>query len=98
MLFHSTLPPDKVEKERGIILEELAKDRDQGAYERERALDLCAFGPEGPGLPVVGSAQSIRTMSRDAIVSFYHRFYTTQNMTARRDRRLPVERDGTDDS
>ncbi len=81
MLFHSTLPPEKVEKERGIILEELSKDRDQGTFERERALDLCAFGPLGPGLPVVGSAQSIRSMSRDAILSFYHRFYTPQNMT-----------------
>jgi zinc protease len=81
MLFHSTLPPEKVEKERGIILEELAKDRDQGSFETERQLDLCAFGPGGPGLPVLGSEQSIRTISRDSIGAFYRRLYTPQNMT-----------------
>jgi zinc protease len=81
MLFHSTLPAEKIEKERGIILEELAKDSDQGTFERDRALDLCAFGPQGPGLPVVGSEQSIRQMTREAIAGFYHRFYTPQNMT-----------------
>ncbi len=81
MLFHSTLPDEKVEKERGIILEEIAKDRDQGSYLLDRALRLATFGPDGPGLPIVGTEQAIRTLSRDAILGFYRDLYTPQNMT-----------------
>jgi predicted Zn-dependent peptidase len=81
MLFHSTLPPEKLEKERGIILEELAKDRDQSSFELERILGLAAFGPEGPGLPVMGSALSIETIDRETILGFYKGLYTPQNMT-----------------
>ena len=32
MLFHSTLPPDNFEKEKGIVLEELARDRADPYY------------------------------------------------------------------
>lgn len=81
MLFHSTLPPEKLEKERGIILEELAKDRDQGSFEAERALELAAFGAQGIGLPTLGSEVSIRTMPRERILDFYTRLYVPQNMT-----------------
>lgn len=81
MLFHSTLEPEKVEKERGIILSEMAKDQDAGGFDQERLLDLAVFGPTGPGLPTLGSVQSLKTLSRDAIAGFYKRLYTPQNMT-----------------
>lgn len=81
MLFHSTLPQEKVEKERGIILEEMARDRDAGAYELERAFDIALFGPAGPGLPVLGSEQSIARMPREAILDFYRKYYVARNMT-----------------
>ncbi len=70
MLFHSTLPPEKVEKERGIILEELARDASSPDYEAERILDLDLFGPSGYGLPTLGSTTSIETLTRDEIHSF----------------------------
>ncbi len=81
MLFHSTLPAEKVEKERGIILEEMARDTDTGGYALERLLNLSVFGPSGPGLPVLGSQQSIRSMPREAILDFYRKFYVARNMT-----------------
>jgi zinc protease len=81
MLFHSTLDPAKVEKERGIILAEMAKDQDAGSFDQERLLDLAVFGPSGPGLPTLGSVQSLQSLSRDAIEGFYRRLYTPQNMT-----------------
>lgn len=81
MLFNSTLPPEKVEKERGIILEEFAKDADSGGLSLERSLDLGFFGPNGDGLPTLGSPQSIRGISRDKILEFYRAYYTPQNMS-----------------
>jgi len=83
MLFHSILPPEKLEKERGIILAELAKDKDAGTFDRERLLDLMTFGPGGLGLalPVLGSERSIKALSRETILSFYKGLYTPQNMS-----------------
>jgi predicted Zn-dependent peptidase len=81
MLFHSTIDSAKVEKERGIILAEMAKDQDSGTFEQERNLDLAVFGPAGPGLPTLGSVQSLRSISRATIYDFYKRLYTPQNMT-----------------
>jgi predicted Zn-dependent peptidase len=81
MLFHSTLDAAKVEKERGIILAEMAKDQDAGTFDQERSLDLAVFGPAGPGLPTLGSVQSLKSLSRETIDGFYRRFYSPQNMT-----------------
>lgn len=81
MLFHSTIPAEKVEKERGIILEEFSRDRDAGVFEIERVFDRALFGPTGPGLPVLGSEQSIRAITREEILDFYQKFYVARNMT-----------------
>lgn len=81
MLFHSTLPAEKVEKERGIILEELARDTSSPDYAEERILDLDLFGPSGYGLPTLGSTTSIETLTREEIESFYQRNYSPNRMT-----------------
>ena len=81
MLFHSTLDSAKVEKERGIILAEMAKDQDSGTFDQERLLDWPSSVPPGPGLPTLGSIQSLKSLSRATISDFYTRLYTPQNMT-----------------
>jgi len=81
MLFESTLPTDKLEKERGIILEELAKDRSQSAFDLERILDLDLFGTSGYGLPTLGSETSIRSLTREQIQAFYENYYVPNEMT-----------------
>lgn len=81
MLFRSTLPPEKVEKERGVILEELAKDRAAETYDLERVLDLDLFGPRGYGLPTLGSETSIRSLGREQILDFYRANYLPNRIT-----------------
>ncbi|MCC7141222.1 MAG: insulinase family protein [Candidatus Eisenbacteria bacterium] len=81
MVFHSELSAEKVEKERGIILAELAKDQDSGEQDLERRLLLDQFGPVGYGLPTLGTAQSIAELSRAEIQDFYVRYYAPGNVT-----------------
>jgi len=81
MVFHSVLSGEKVEKERGIIIEELAKDRDAGEYDQEQVLLADAFGQTGYGLPTLGTTQSIRNLSREELQGFYQRFYAPGNVT-----------------
>jgi len=78
MLFQPSMTPEKFEKERGIILEELARDPAEG---NAAQIELDLFGPQGYGLPVLGTERSIRRLSGAQIASFHDRFYTPENVT-----------------
>lgn len=81
MIFRSTLPPEKLEKERGIVLEELAKDRLDSGYRVERTFEMDLFGPRGYGLPTLGTETSIRNLTRDQVLEFYRSFYGPERLT-----------------
>ncbi len=81
MLFHSTLPADKLEKERGIVLEELARDETAPNFAADRALTGTLFAGTPYALPVVGTPASIKDMPRDLILKYYKTYYVANNMT-----------------
>ncbi len=80
MLFHSTLPAEKLEKERGIVMEEIRKDRDRESYEVNNAFNRMNYGNSGKGLPTLGTLSTIEHMKRQDILDFYHRHYVPNNM------------------
>jgi len=80
MLLRSTLPEEKFEKERGIILEELVKDRESGRYELERLLAAETYPASSYGLPVLGTEASIAALTRDEVLEFYRRNYVPEKM------------------
>jgi predicted Zn-dependent peptidase len=81
MLLHSTLPTDKFEKERGIVLEELSKDKDAPDYELTRAIDELRYGSESDfARPILGSAESIASLPRSSVIEYYERQYVPSNM------------------
>jgi predicted Zn-dependent peptidase len=81
MLLHSTLPADKFEKERGIVIEELSKDKDSPDYQQTRVLDELLYGVDGDfARPILGSAESIAGLPRPSVVEYYERQYVPSNM------------------
>ncbi len=81
MLFHSVLPPDKFEKERGIILEELARSRsNRSRYAGEELTRLLGQGT-ADALPILGTEESIASLDRDAVHAYYQELYVPANMT-----------------
>jgi predicted Zn-dependent peptidase len=81
MLLHSTLPPEKFEKERGIVLEELSKDKDDPDYRLEQALGELLYGPTSAfASPVLGTEETIATLPRPTVVEYYKRQYVPSNM------------------
>lgn len=81
MLLHSTLPVEKFEKERGIVLEELSKDKDDPDFLQERVLAEMLYGAASDfARPVLGTEQTITALPRDAVVEYYHRQYVPSNM------------------
>ena len=80
MLFHSLLPADKLEKERGIVIEEIRKDRDRESNRVQDVFNRMNYGTSGTGLPVIGTISTIKHMSREDILEFYHHYYVPNNM------------------
>lgn len=82
MLFNSLISLGKFEKERGIILEELEKDRERDSYQLQRILQAETYPQSGYGLPVLGTEHSIRSLQRAEVWAHYKRFYVPENMVA----------------
>ncbi|MGD8394281.1 MAG: pitrilysin family protein [Candidatus Eiseniibacteriota bacterium] len=81
MLLHSTLPAGKFEKERGIILEEIAGDRSDPETSVGARIDSVFGRGTSYARPVLGTPESIGAMNREAVLDYYHRHYVPENMT-----------------
>src|SRR5688572_11241047 len=81
MILHSTLPPAMFEKEKGIILEELAKDRSSPGYEADLFLMQSLYGSDPHALPVLGTKESIAGLELEALRTFYRETYAVDGMT-----------------
>jgi predicted Zn-dependent peptidase len=82
MLFRSLLPVGNFEKERGIILEELEKDREGESYLLGRILEAETYPHSTFGLPVLGTEESIRRLPRGEVYAYYKKHYVPENMCA----------------
>jgi predicted Zn-dependent peptidase len=68
------IDPDELNRERGVVVQEIARANDQPAVMAEHLIDEAAFGDHPLGRPVLGPAEHIRdTFTRDAIVAFRER-------------------------
>jgi predicted Zn-dependent peptidase len=81
MLFRSTLPEDKFEKERGIVLEELARDKGDPAYLATTAFRAFAYDGTPMARSVLGTEESIAALQRDDVLAYYKSRYVPENMT-----------------
>jgi predicted Zn-dependent peptidase len=64
----------ELDRERGVVVQEIARSEDQPAVMAEHLIDEAVFGDHPLGRPVLGPAQHIReTFTRDAIVAFRSR-------------------------
>ncbi len=80
MLFGSTLPPDKFEKEKGIVLEEISKSIANPQEQLERNALSVLYPGHALSLPTLGTYSTIQSMSRDKVNSFYKNNYVPNNM------------------
>jgi len=80
MLFRSTFPADKFEKERGIVVGEIVEGRDRGGNEAAEAIRDALFAGSSLGMPTLGTLSTIEHMSRDDVWRFYKNHYVPNNM------------------
>lgn len=80
MLFNSTLPSEKFEKEKGIVLEEISKTLADPQEQIERNTLSILYDGHSLSLPTLGTYSTIQSMSRDNVFSFYKNNYVPNNM------------------
>ena len=69
---------DELERERGVVVQEIARAHDQPSTVADQLLDLATYGDHPLGRTVLGPADHLRTFPRDAILAFRERQWTPQ--------------------
>lgn len=81
IMLNSVFPDAEIERERNVILEEIAMDQDSPD---DLSQTLCAaayWGEDTPfGHEILGSEKNVKTFTRDDILAFVQKYYTCENI------------------
>ncbi len=67
------LDADELDRERGVVIQEIQRYKDEPSAVAEELIDRAAFGEHPLGRPVLGPEEHLRTFTRDAMVAFRNR-------------------------
>jgi predicted Zn-dependent peptidase len=79
ILTHSTFEPAELERERGVILQEIGQANDTPDDIIFDHFQETAYPAQPMGRPVLGREGIIRALPRDALTGYMRRHYTTTN-------------------
>src|SRR5215813_10363196 len=72
--------PEDIEKEKGVILEELKMDVDNPEYLIHEIFASHFWKGHALGRSILGTKQTIRSFDRDMVERYYHHFYSPSNI------------------
>jgi predicted Zn-dependent peptidase len=67
------IDPGELDRERGVVIQEIARSNDQPSMLAEHLIDRAAFGEHPLGRPVLGPAEHLREFTREGVVAFRER-------------------------
>ena len=79
MLMNSTIPEEKFEKEKGIVLEEIARALANPDEVVNRNLQWILNINSSLALPTLGTAATIKNLKREQVMDVYKEFYVPNN-------------------
>lgn len=77
---HSTMPEDEVERERGVILQEIGMCADTPDDIIFDNYFETAYPNQTLGAPILGTTKIISAMKRDTLMAYVEKFYSPKNM------------------
>jgi len=80
MIFNSVFDPKEIEKERGVIIEEINMYEDNPLIYVEALFEQTVFAPHELSWLISGSKKVIRNVSRQAILGYKNKFYHPSNV------------------
>ena len=80
MVLHPLFAPDEVERERGVIIEELAMTYDQPDAYADLLIDQTLWPTQAMGRDVGGTRETVGAISRRALMDYHSRQYVPSNV------------------
>ncbi|MFO1216791.1 MAG: pitrilysin family protein [Burkholderiaceae bacterium] len=77
---HATFPADELEREREVLLQELAEVEDDPVTVGYHLLDHVCWGTHPAAMPVIGQRRVIERITRDELMSVVAQRYTAPNI------------------
>jgi predicted Zn-dependent peptidase len=69
------LDPEELDRERGVVIQEINRAHDQPSMVAEYLIDRAAFGDHPLGRTVLGTEENLRSFTREAIIAFRERHW-----------------------
>lgn len=79
MLLHPKFDAEEMEKERGVIIEEINMYEDNPMMSVEDVLEACFYGDTPAGRDTAGSKETVSAMTRDDVVRYFSAQYQPHN-------------------
>ncbi len=79
MLYNSTFSDEEIEKEKGVICEEIKMYHDNPTSYLDEISGQLVFGDTPLGRDVAGTAETVKSFQRDHFVEYKQRFYGPEN-------------------
>ncbi len=80
IVFHSTFAAEEVEKEKGVIVEEVRMYEDNPLMAVDNLFERAMFGDHPLGWDVGGTPETVRGVSREDLWNYYKHYYFPGNM------------------
>lgn len=80
MVINPLLPPQEIEKERAVILEEIKMHKDLPQSYVHDLLDELLWPKQPLGAPIIGTVDSVTRIGRKELSLFKRKFYTPENI------------------
>jgi zinc protease len=78
---HSSFDPNELRKEQEVVLEEIKRGEDIPSRKLTEALFATSYQRHPYRRSVIGSEQTVKSLSREQILNFFHIWYVPNNMT-----------------
>jgi zinc protease len=78
---YSSFDPHELRKEQEVVLEEIKRGEDIPSRKLTEALFAASYQRHPYRRPVIGSEQTVKSLTRDHILGFFHTWYVPNNMT-----------------
>ncbi len=80
MMFHSKYDKEEMDRERGVIIEEINMYHDNPIMHVEEMLEQVMFKGSTLGWDIAGSPETMRTMTRDQVIAFRDEHYAPEKI------------------
>jgi predicted Zn-dependent peptidase len=80
LVLHPTFTPEEIEREKGVILEEIKMDEDNPDYLVTELFTQNFWKGDALGRPILGTKKTVSSFDQQTVFDFYHDRFTPRNI------------------